>query len=54
MTQEEIGNLSKAVTNKAIKSVIKKSQQGKAQDQMASLENSIKYLEKKYHHFSNS
>ena len=47
LNQEEIEIMNNPVTSTEIKSVVKKiSQKAKAQDQMASQENSIKHLEK--------
>ena len=47
LNQEEIENLNRPITSTEIETVIKKIfQQTKAQDQMASQENSIKHLEK--------
>ena len=48
LNQEEIEIMNNPITSTEIEAVIKKkiSQKTKAQDQMASLENSIKHLEK--------
>ena len=47
MNQEEIEIMNNPITSTEIKAVIKKiSQKTKAHDQMASQENSVKYLEK--------
>ena len=46
LNQKEIENISKPITSTEIETVIKTFQQIKAQDQMASLANSIKHLEK--------
>jgi len=47
LNQEEIEIMNKPITSTEIETVIKKSpQKTKAQDQMASQENSIKHLEK--------
>ena len=47
LNQEEIEIMNNPITSTEIDAVIKKiSQKTKAQDQMASLENSIKHLEK--------
>ena len=56
LSQEEIENLNRPITNMEIKSVIKKIfEQTKAQDQMASQMNSTKNLEKCQHlTYSNS
>ena len=46
LNHEEIENLNRPMTSEVTKTVIKISQQRKAQDQMVSLANSIKYLKK--------
>ena len=46
LSQEEIENINIPITSTEIETVIKNSQQTKAQDQMASQANSIKHLEK--------
>ena len=47
LNQEEIEIMNNPITSTEIEAVIKKiSQKTKAQDQMASQENSVKYLEK--------
>ena len=46
LDQEEIENLNRPITSMEIETVIKNLPQTKAQDQMASQENSIKHLEK--------
>ena len=46
LSQEEIEIMSNPITSTDIEAVIKISQKTKAQDQMASQENSIKHLEK--------
>ena len=46
LNQEEIENMNRPITSTEIETVIKNSQQTKAQDQMASQANSIKHLEK--------
>ena len=46
LNQEETENLIRPITSLEIKTVIKIFQQTRAQDQMASQENSIKHLEK--------
>ena len=47
LNDEETDNLNRPIsTSKEIKSVIKSSQDGKVQDQMASLVNSTKHLKK--------
>ena len=46
LNQEEIGIMNNLITSTEIEAVIKNSPKTKAQDQMASQENSIKHLEK--------
>ena len=46
LSHEEIEKLSRSITSREIESVIKPSQQRKAQDQMASLVKSTKHLKK--------
>ena len=46
LNQKEIKNINRPITSTEIETVIKNFQQTKAQDQMASLVHSIKYLEK--------
>ena len=46
LTQEEIEIMNNRITSTEIEAVIKKSPKTKAQDEMASQENSIKHLEK--------
>ena len=46
LNQEEIENMNRPITSTEIETVIKIFQQTKAQDHMASRENSIKHLEK--------
>jgi len=46
LNHEEIENMNRPMTSEETKTVIKISQQRKAQDQMISLANSIKYLKK--------
>ena len=46
LNQEEIELMNNPITSTEINTVIKKSPKNKAQDQMASQENSIKHLEK--------
>ena len=46
LNQEEIEIMNNPITSTEIEAVIKNLQNTKAQDQMASQENSIKYLEK--------
>ena len=46
LNQEEIENMNRPITNTEIETVIKNLPTNKAQDQMASQANSIKYLEK--------
>ena len=47
LNQEEIENMNRTMTSTEIGNVIKLFQQTKAQEQMASQVNSIKYLEKR-------
>ena len=46
LNQEELEIMNNTITSTEIKAVIKNLQKTKAQDQMASQENSIKHLEK--------
>ena len=46
LKKEEIENINRAITSTEIETVIKNFQQTEDQDQRASLENSIKHLEK--------